>query len=395
MMARLAFCMAAELDEELRKILREYAGCSQDEPLYVLPSGSRAWMVLDGGQPVRLVSDAPAVARKFIVGGQEADDGLWEKIVTSITRTQANNKALDLMSPIFDARIAPTVDQIKKILDRAPIIETLAYELFTVTGLMLEGQRLVMLSPSIPAADRDAILVEYWLTVHRMGHLLTIASRPAARPWLADMAKSHTWKDWTPTFILTRERTLWLMAIAAKSAIAFGESVVDIYLGRLAGSKHPLECFDALVGLVAIGLDRPDITSKIVHEIEQAGAFARRQLAQSPHIWFMLNCAMQTLTRPDVSEKRFGELLRKAERSEIAHPKLLGLDAIRLDPLEAVPTSGQLGLIALPHIARAPLGSYYPRRCTPGFVLRPRDISKIVRRAWGIDAGARGSSTLH
>ena len=395
MMARISFCIATELDEELRQVLRNCAACNQDEPLYVLPSGSRAWMALDDGQPVRLVSDAPSDACRLVVSGLEADDDLWGAIVTSIARTQASSKAWDLISPIFDARVAPTVNQIKNLLDRAPVIETIAYELFTTSSLMLEGQRLALLSPTMSVADRDAMLVEYWLTLHRMGHLLTIASSPTARPWLADMATNNAWRDWTPTFLLTRERTLWLMAIAAKSAIAFGESVVDIYLARLAGRKHPLDCFDALVGLVAIGLDRPDIAAKIVNEIDRAGQIAQRHLAQSSQVWFMLNCAMQTLVRPDVSEKRFDQLVRKAARLELAHPKLLGLDAVRLDPTEAVPRAGQLGLIALPHIARTPLGSYYPRRSTPGFVLRPLDISKIVRRAWGVAASKHGSSTLH
>jgi hypothetical protein len=89
----------------------------------------------------------------------------------------------------------------------------------------------------------------------------TIASSPAAGPWLAEMASSFTWKEWTPAFVLSREKTLWLMAAAAKSAAAFGEPVLDRYLGKLSRLDHPVKSFDALLGLVAIGLDRPDIAS--------------------------------------------------------------------------------------------------------------------------------------
>lgn len=59
------------------------------------------------------------------------------------------------------------------------------------------------------------------------GQLALVASSNEARPWLADMANSFVWENWTPSFVLLRERTFWLAAIAARSAAAFGESVVE------------------------------------------------------------------------------------------------------------------------------------------------------------------------
>ena len=45
-----------------------------------------------------------------------------------------------------------------------------------------------LLTAPLPDTDRDGMLIDYWTTLHTMGHLLTIASSPAARPWLLEMA---------------------------------------------------------------------------------------------------------------------------------------------------------------------------------------------------------------
>jgi hypothetical protein len=72
------------------------------------------------------------------------------------------------------------------------------------------------------------------------------------------MAKSFTWTNWTPTFPLVRERTVWLSAAAARSAIAFGAAVVDRYVDALVRATHITQLFDALFGLTAIALSDQD-----------------------------------------------------------------------------------------------------------------------------------------
>ena len=67
------------------------------------------------------------------------------------------------------------------------------------------------------------------------------------------MAKSISWTSWIH-FPIVRERTLWLAAAAARSAIAFGAEVVDRYVDVLGRATHVTQLFDALFGLTAIGL---------------------------------------------------------------------------------------------------------------------------------------------
>jgi hypothetical protein len=185
------------------------------------------------------------------------------------------------------------------------------------------------------------------------------------------------------------------MAAAAKSALAFGETVLDRYLNKLSRSDHPIKSFDALLGLVAIGLDRPDISRAIVTEIEAVGALRVEDRSQPGFVELMWNCAIETLLEPQAAEKFFDRWTRDASRSKLAHPKLLGLDALRLDSSEITPEGQLLGLIALPSIIRSPLGGYYPRQRNPALLISPRDISLILERAWAAASTDYGSRILH
>jgi hypothetical protein len=395
MITRLTFCLAVERDRELQRAMRSVADCTESTPLYVMPSPSRAWLLLQQDRPVRLVDEVPDGARRLAMHEMQAGHNLWKEIFVASARVRADERAWKLLSPIFSAGASPTANEIARLLKWAPIIEMFAYQCFTTASMLVNGMRGKLLTASMSAADRDGMLVEYWTTLHTMGHLLTIASSPAARPWLADMASSFTWKEWTPSFVLSRERTLWLMAAAAKSALAFGETVLDRYLNKLSRSDHPIKSFDALLGLVAIGLDRPDISRAIVTEIEAVGALSVEDRSQSDFVKLMTNCAIETLLEPQAAEKLFDRWTRDSSKSKLAHPKLLGLDALRLDSSEITPEGQLLGLVALPSIIRSPLGGYYPRHSNPALLISPRDISLILERAWATASSDYGSRILH
>jgi hypothetical protein len=260
--------------------------------------------------------------------------------------------------------------------------------------LLVDNIRRRLLTEPLSDTARDGTLVEYWTTLHTMGHLLTIASSPSARPWLANVGSAFPWREWTPSFVLSRERTLWLMAAAAKSAVAFGESVVDRYLRKLSRSDHPLKNFDALLGLVAIGLDRPGTARAITTEIELIGASKVGDRSWTDLLDPMFRSAIETLNEPQLSEKRFGRLTRDAAAAKLSHPKLLGLDALRLDSTEITPDGRILGLIALPWIVRSQVPELYPRQ-TNSLLLRPRDISFILERAWAAAPPEAGRRVLH
>ena len=177
----------------------------------------------------------------------------------------------DFIKYARDHGIPLTGPRIAEITSWAPVIEVVAYQYFTNAGILLDNIRRPILADGVSSADRDSRLIGYWSVLHTMGHLLTVASSTGARPWLTQMAMSFEWRTWSPTFTLSRERTLWLMAAAVKSAVTFGEAVVEKYLKKLSASDHPVKSFDALAGLVAIGLDQPNSSGHILTELLAAG----------------------------------------------------------------------------------------------------------------------------
>lgn len=131
----------------------------------------------------------------------------------------------------------------------------------------------------------EARLAQYWMAMHAMGNTMLLSSAPEANPWLSDLAKRIQRVSWTPTFPLLRERTLWLAACAARSAIAFGIDVVEKYLRVVSHATHPVRVFDALYGLSAIALEDADAARSVLAELRSLkGALKRRNLEHLPLI---------------------------------------------------------------------------------------------------------------
>jgi hypothetical protein len=395
LVARVAFCIAAERDRAFQQRLRSAAGVSKDGPLLVRPPACRAWLMLKSGRPMRVLRNAPEGISRLAIDEMRFDAGLQQDVTAAIWQPHVEAEASSLVNPLFDAELLPSRKQILRLLRWAPIIEHVAYRYFTHACMFVDQLRTALLVViDEPSPDREIALLGYWRCLHTMGNMLTIASTAGAGPWLSDMAASFTWENWTPTFVLLRERTLWLTIAAAKSAVAFGEGVTGKYLAKLAQSDHPMMSFDALVGLVAIGLAHSGLTRSLVSELETLKVFLLRDRSpESDRVRLMFDTAVATLQTPEVSERRFAELDRYAgDRRHRGATELLGLDALRRDPTDFLSTGDVVGLVALPRIVRSELADGYPQgqRTARGFMLAPREIDEILKRAW-VPTSSEGS----
>ncbi len=147
-----------------------------------------------------------------------------------------------------------------------PVIEipvyAIAARLMAVLDLTREGV-LAVFATGDPDADR--LTLSYQKLVRALERTTLIATE-AGSSWLAAMAASFEWGNWSPSFPLTRERTLLGSLIGARAASRFGPGVVDDYFASLARARHPVHALDAIVGLTAIGL----------RHAAQGGTIARR-----------------------------------------------------------------------------------------------------------------------
>src|ERR1700730_13985503 len=268
MVTQLAAAMAIARDAQLRRRLGDIAAVDPGQEFLIGQSKEQSWLKVGG--------NGYTVDRKRQAGLSAIDldevlrtlPGFDRSLQDSMQRTHAMRDAYNILEALFQPSPIQSRSNFHEIFKWAPLLEQMAYKaamrilqvldkLRSVVRLELSG------APGIGATSLQA----YWQLLHALGQLTLVASSNEARPWLASMANSFVWENWTPSFVLLRERTFWLAAIAARSAAAFGESVVEDYLRRLSQARHPMMVFDALFGLTAIALANPPSKAQILVEL--------------------------------------------------------------------------------------------------------------------------------
>jgi hypothetical protein len=302
-----------------------------------------------------------------------------------------------LLTPLFDGDQVPNREQVGTLSRWAPAIERVAFRFCAHTVILLDKLRPALVvglnEPDGPLEER---LIEYWNLAHTMGHLSLLASPRDAHPWLNGLANSFEWLNWTPTFPLLRERTLWLSAVAARCAIAFGEGTIDKYLATFSHADHPLKSFDALFGLLAIALDQERIAAHVVAEIQRIRRAPRRRAPFDAWVETMTATALNVLRDPATAKLRFDQIGSLGmDRPLRATAGFLTPAALRQDPTEILSSGEMLGLLALPTFVGASPQMYYPVRSTPtfGVPLSPREIASVIGRAWA--PGGFAPPTVH
>ncbi len=400
MLARLSCGLAIAQSAELQARLRTCADLGGDAPLLVQLPESPAWLMLRPGRPAQ-VCRVPegAVAQVSMTDSLREGGALWRELLLAATQTGAQKQAFDILSAALDPERSPSAHQMAALLDWSPALDRTAYRYFT-RGTELLAQMRSSLQASWKAQTDDSAreLLEYWGFLHAIADVAMIASEPAAAGWLADMAKSFVWRNWTPTFALLRERTMWLAAVAARAATAFGDGVADDYVAALGRADHPVKSFDALFGLVTIGLTHERRAGDLAREIERAALFvSHHELPDSVYVRPMLSAALLTLRDP----ARATEILAAAPGLATAFcPTSEGLIAgslSRRDPTEVSPTGHTVGLLALPRIAGVEGARFYaddPARPGPLKASVPQ-VRKVLRRAWRADGAPKAARLLH
>lgn len=217
-----------------------------------------------------LAVDLDAVLRSDVAFAQR----LWD----ATTRSAYVDKASRILLPFVSAGSFPSRQHYRVIRPWTPAVEQLSYRIGTVAAGLLDIVRPHVLGPL--RSDRS-FLETYWAAMVVMGNAILLTSDAEARPWLTEMADQFVWTNWTPTFPFLRERTIWLAAIAARSAAAFGPAVIERYLDALARATEPMKAFDALFGLSAIALSDLSVAPAVLKESNHGGNRGRPHQATS------------------------------------------------------------------------------------------------------------------
>lgn len=295
--------------------------------------------------------------------------------------------AFTVLRPLFEPARMPTRQEFTDAANWAPLLTAVSYRLATRSIGVVEALRDDALR-STPSADDPAAeaLVCYHSVLLSSAHLLLLASPPGGRPWFADMAKTFTWMNWTPTISLVRERTLWLTAAAVRSTAAFGPEVIALYDDALARAVHPVTAFDALLGLVSIACSYERSFDEIARRIEAAHALIL--VRDDPYLLFTdrafrsARIALQSKRKsrdPFAAIENLTGWRGATSQTGFATPRTL-----RLDPLDPVETGEMVGLLAVPAILEAPVADHYPAQVRDNAKLLPAasELVDILHRAW-------------
>ncbi len=378
----IAMVLAMRSAPALRARMHELMHIADDRPFLLSRFQGTVWIEVGAGNSLRVlrkqVSGLPFVDIDQVL---RAEPALKNAIQASIGETGANSTAMRLLDPILDTRMFPARADMEELRRWAPLLEYAAYQSGAYAMVWLDAGRPMIVKGQ--ASDAKRMLFPYWSGMHIMAHLVFLASEPDASSWLGEMARQFDWKSWTPSFPFLRERTMWLAACAARSAIAFGTSVIDRYVGVLAAALHATKVFDALFGLTAIALRYPAEAPHIVAELQDL----RRTSAVSPlhreYVEQMYRDAIDAIAGRVPAGRADNEDTASLGWRPRGRQGLATVAALHSDPMAMAPSGRLLGLSVLPTIVDAPPSDYYPAAGAKR-VLHFSDeiIAQILFRAW-------------
>lgn len=385
MVEALAIALAIESDGSLQAQLRKLERVPDGEPFMVTPPRSGAWLKLDNDRRVTVHRERlDGLATVDLALALASNPGLTEALKRALSRTTLA-PAFRLLDPVWEMKDIPSREQYAVLHRWAPLLEQLAYKSGTRLSILLDLLRPEIRRNLAEGENVGPQLYTYWSALHVMANLIMLASDAQSRPWLNDMASQLSWTMWTPTFPLLRERTVWLAACAARSAVAFGEPVIGQYLATLSKAEHPMKAFDALFGLVAIAFDRKALARSILSEIRSLKqTLDGRHVAHTDYFRMAYDDAIRVISEAGSTEQAEEGEIQNLDWGTRPRMGLATRAALCTDPASFSASRRFVGFSILPIVVSAAPEEHY---CTTAIRWRDLDVSgediaSIFRRAW-------------
>lgn len=241
----------------------------------------------------------------------------------------------------------------------SPAIYSIAARISAVLDLMRDEVRSAFVFGTI---DHDQRAISYYGLL-RVMERATLLATDAGGDWLVAMASSFEWTSWTPSFPLSRERTLIGALVGARAASRFGPGVVDLYLDALFRAQHPTKALDSLLALTAIGVRFPDNVETIARRLEAAAA----------------KLSAGRMDRIDLVAEANAQALRLLAKGRTASP--LVMSDWRQDSFSRDGVGHMLVFRLLTAAVEVPAWRFVPARATPQ--ISPASAKDSFARAWG------------
>ena len=382
-----ALALTLDRDPELQIELRRLSGVGDSETLSLkLPGPSGIMKLLpDGGLMVGHTLEGSGVDFNELIDTNEP-----MRTAIDRGRLRATAVAMQNVSPFFTPERLPTRGEFEELWQWAPLIEKQAYRICArLIDLMDSLRTSALREPKAVEATGNSV-ERYYGLLHTMAHLTLLSSSPGAGSWLGGMAKSFTWVNWTPTFLLVRERTVWVAAAAARSASVFGADVMPFYFEALTRARHPMQVFDALFGLVAIACAEDHAVEPILEGIaHQHRAMRRHPIVGQEYVDIAYRTAVESLFGWASGLEPPKPVLARLGWNATGSAGLATRAALTLDPTDIGKTGRMIGLAALPFVMRSTTLHHFPAHVGPTLPALPRarEMRSMLRRAWSPAVG--------
>lgn len=394
-LAILSMALAIEADADLRMALRQAAGRPPGQALVLQQPRTSGALEIgpdDALRPLRTWETAGTPHVETLVA---KDPRLGVRIAEACLKAEPAAQAL--FTGFLVPGALPSRAAFEAVNRWSLLIDQPAYRFVARACATLDEWRTTARAEAANGVPPPASVLAYSSALsHTMGHLSLLSSDLGAAEWLTDMAMSFEWTNWTPSFVLLRERTLWLAAAAAKSAAAFGPGVVDRYLRIATETHHAYKLFDALFGLASIAMAHDEVLEPITEAIAAAQeASVTRITAGAEQAPWIFRSALDLLRRWPHDRGTDPVALRQLRWDLGVSPGLATRQAFRRDPSDIDARGHVLGFDVLPAILQASPGEHYPRRSAEPSPLLPQrhELADLFTRAWG--PGPKVRQTLH
>lgn len=388
----LAVALAMGADRNLNQALRSLSGAPVGSAFAVSQPNGSGWLTVEAERVVagRHRPQGIAVVEEYMLRAH--GPSIARTMAEALAQSPALAEAAKLVRPLLGPTEVASQREFAALLPWTSALEQIAYKTAASIAVTLD-----ILRPYILARFRAGetvpteLLRQYWQRMHAAAQFFLFASDPGAAPWLGEMAGQFDWINWTPTFTLLRERTVWLAACAARSVAAFGEPVVQRYLSRLGAASHPFKIFDALFGLTAIALGNPGLSMPIAREVRLLAPLA------APAVRHIYDDALDLIERTAVWAEDDAPEIEALGWKADSSAGLATKPALQADPAAVMHSGHLLGFVILPRVFATPVARFNPsRRIAPlGRQSTAVDvISEVLRSAWG-EPATKAARVLH
>jgi hypothetical protein len=249
---RMAFGLALERDPELAS--------SFSKEIIDENGVKRVGILIDEAGPVIYMNDQriESISLIYVRSDEQtvkpiADSENLGEVSAAFLRTNASRDASQLVTDLLTHPSNLSRERFLEAMKWRDLYAISAYKWMTIASMLLEISRPKMKNTVAKRTIKQRfVALEYDNFVQAMGVMGSLACAGNDNRWLSDVPSILTGTTWTPSYVLTRERTMLSTSQGSFIAAAFGLEAIPIYFRRLEESDKPFALFDAVLGLVSI-----------------------------------------------------------------------------------------------------------------------------------------------